>query len=369
MSTTLSSLESKLAAFDPGLPLDQASTIPSLWYTDPEVYEAERRGVFSPSWVPVARADQLVEAGSFVTAEVGGEPLVVTRAKDGLLHAFSNVCRHKAAKVVLPESGKAPFFQCRYHGWVYDLCGDLKGTPEFQGVTGFERASNCLPRWSVAGWGPLVFVNASPSPAPLASLTDPFDAKLGGPTLGSVKFHARQEYEIRCNWKIFIDNYLDGGYHVNTLHPALAGVLDYSTYRTEIFDRCSVQYSAMQPGENAAVASVRKGDFAYYWWFYPNLMVNVYDGIVDTNVVYPLGPDRCRVLFDFYFADSIDEEFRRRSMAVAHQVQLEDVEICEDVQKGFNSRTYRTGRFSVQREAGEYHFHRLLAAGLKTAHH
>ena len=93
-------------------------------------------------------------------------------------------------------------------------------------------------------------------------------------------------------------------------------------------------------------------------------MLNVYQGVMDTNLVLPLGPDRCRVVFDFYFANTDDTKFIAESIAVGHQIQLEDVGICEDVQRGLASRFFDTGRFSVRREAAGYHFHRLLAAHL-----
>ena len=97
-------------------------------------------------------------------------------------------------------------------------------------------------------------------------------------------------------------------------------------------------------------------------------MINAYAGVMDTNVVLPDGPERCRVIIDFYFAQLDGAEDRRRaeeSVALGHAIQLEDVGICEDVQRGLASRTYDTGRFSLRREAGVFHFHRLLADRLR----
>ena len=161
---------------------------------------------------------------------------------------------------------------------------------------------------------------------------------------------------------MYVDNYLDGGYHVNTVHPALAGVIDYRQYRTELFGRCNVQTSPLTPGDGP-VGATRTGDAAY-WWLYPNLMVNLYAGVMDTNLVLPVDQDHCKVVFDFYFNADATPEFTRDSVAVANTVQDEDVLICEQVQRGLGSRSFTTGRFSAKREAGGYHFHRLLAAAL-----
>jgi choline monooxygenase len=124
----------------------------------------------------------------------------------------------------------------------------------------------------------------------------------------------------------------------------------------------------MKASSDPTVSKTRTGTHAYYWWIFPNLMVNIYQGVMDTNLVLPLGTDRCRVIFDFYFEDITSPEairFNEESIAVAHQVQLEDWTVCEEVQRGLRSRSYDTGRFSVKREAGGYFFHQLLAKTLR----
>jgi len=148
------------------------------------------------------------------------------------------------------------------------------------------------------------------------------------------------------------------------VHPGLAGVLDYSKYRTELFEHCNAQISPLKPAAGLAAAAVRTGDVAMYWWVFPNFMANLYAGVMDTNLVLPLGPDRCQVVFDFYFAEGTDAAYKDQSVAVAEQVQQEDIAICEDVQRGLKSRSFSTGRFSVRRENGGYQFHQLLARSL-----
>jgi choline monooxygenase len=366
-----SSLREKLAAFDPELPLERARTIPSAWYADPEVYAAERRVVFGGTWQAVGRVGQLAEPGSFVTADVAGEPLLVVRDAAGVLRAFFNVCRHRAATVMNAPEGKATRLRCHYHGWTYDLAGRLRGLPEFDGVADFCRDEQGLVPVAVDTWGPYAWTHQEASPpVSLAEFLAPLPARTAGLGLEALRFVQRREYELACNWKVFVDNYLDGGYHINTIHPGLAGVLDYSQYRTEIAGNTSVQVSPLEPGGGDGVGRVRTGDTAYYWWIFPNLMINIYAGVMDTNLVLPLGPDRCKVIFDFYFARTEGPEAQRflaDSIAVAHQVQLEDQGVCEEVQRGLGSRSYDVGRFSVRREGAGYHFHRLLARSLRAA--
>jgi choline monooxygenase len=202
----------------------------------------------------------------------------------------------------------------------------------------------------------------------LAEFLAPFPQMTEQMGLEKLHFVDRREYVLECNWKVFVDNYQDGGYHVNTVHPGLAGALDYANYRTDLHGFNTVQISPIKASDDPTVGKVRTGSHAYYWWIFPNLMINLYQGVMDTNLVVPLGPDRCRVYFDFYFADIGTEEaqrFNADSIAVAHQVQLEDWGVCEEVQRGLKSRTYDTGRFSVKREAGGYYFHQLLANRLR----
>ncbi len=163
---------------------------------------------------------------------------------------------------------------------------------------------------------------------------------------------------------MYVDNYLDGGYHVPHLHKALNSVLAYTEYTIENSDRYSLQSSPMVASQDASLAHTRTGDRAYYYWLYPNFMLNIYAGVMDTNLVLPLGTDRCMVIFDFYFAGD-DERYKEDSVAVSDRVQAEDVDICESVQRGLHSRAYGAGRLSVRRETGEHLFHRLLATDLK----
>jgi choline monooxygenase len=362
------SLRDKLAAFDPDLPLERARTIPSGWYFDPEVYAAECRTVFAGPWLAVGRVDQLRDPGSFVTASLAGEPILVVRDEQGTLRAFYNVCRHRAAPIVMEPEGKATRLRCRYHGWTYDLAGRLRGVPEFDGVGDFCREDQGLAELSVATWGPLVFVSQSPR-QDLGPFLTPLPGHVSTREFEGLHFVGRRVYELACNWKVFVDNYLDGGYHINTVHPGLAGLIDYTKYRTEFSGHTSVQIGPLKPAEpDAAVGQVRTGDAAYYWWIFPNLMMNIYAGVMDTNVVLPLGPDRCRVIFDFYFANIEGpraQQFMSESIAVAHRIQLEDQGTCEEVQLGLASRSFDTGRFSVKREGAGYYFHQLLARWLR----
>src|ERR1700730_232716 len=362
------SVQEILAGYDDRAALQEASTIPAPWYVDARIAELEAKSVFSKTWQMVGRFEQAEKPGQFVTASVAGEPIVVVRGHDGVLRGFYNVCRHHAAAVVTEPCGQASILHCPYHGWNYGLDGSLKGMPEFDGVKNFERRQNGLIPVRAETWEQFVFVNLDMCAAPLAEYLGGLVKRVAPLGLNKLHYYASQTYNIHCNWKVFVDNYLDGGYHVPHLHKGLNSVLDYKQYTIEIEDRYCLQSSPMVTSdEHAATGATRKGDRAWYFWLHPNFMFNCCEGYLDTNLVSPVDVDHCRVIFDYYFSDVSEagRAYNEQSVSVGNQVQDEDLGICEAVQRGLKSRAYGAGRLSVRREAGEHLVHQLLAADLK----
>ena len=357
-----------IESYDSKRQLATASTPPSSWYTDPNILELERQTVFSRPWQFAGRAEQVHAPGQFITYEVAGEPIVIVRGNDSVLRGFFNVCRHHAAAVVTKCEGKAEHLRCPYHGWTYDLGGNLIHTPEFAGVANFDRSINSLVPVQLTEWQGWVFVKLDRDGPNLEEFLGVDLVKhLESLKLEKYSWFQRRSYFLNCNWKVFVDNYLDGGYHVPHIHGGLSSVLDNSKYQIETGARFCLQSSpiATERGE-PQTAAVRKGGRANYFWIYPNLMINIYDEVMDTNLIIPRGVNKTEVIFDYYFAD-VAESAREKNLAsivVSEQIQAEDVAICESVQRGLNSRAYDTGRLSVRREAGEHLFHRLLHADL-----
>jgi choline monooxygenase len=357
-----------LASYNAAAPLQDAYTIPAPWYTDPRIAQLELQNVFSRTWQAVGRTEQVEKPGQYVTATVAGEPIVAVRGSDGILRAFYNVCRHHAMTVMNEPCGHAQHMRCPYHGWTYNLEGELRGVTEFEGVCNFDRAQNGLVPVRVELWENFIFVSLDPQAAALRDFLGALVGLSKPLNFGGLKFVERRSYVQQCNWKVYVDNFLDGGYHVPHMHKGLNSVLDYTNYTIENVDRCCVQSSpvAVDKGSEASAAATRKGDRAYYFWQYPNFMLNWYEGYLDTNLVIPLGVNRCEVMFDFYFGDTSEAQmpYIRESIGVSERVQQEDIVICDGVQRGLSSRAYQAGRLSVRREAGEHLFHRLLAADL-----
>src|ERR1043165_8939955 len=188
------SLESILAGYDDTAPVERAWTIPAGWYTDPRIAELECRTVWSRTWQLVGRAAQGASPGQVGAAGIAGEPVVVVRGTDGVLRGFFNVCRHHAAAVMTAPCGKVDRLRCPYHGWTYDLAGQLRGVPEFDGVRDFDRAATGLVPLAVAIWEGLEFVHLDPDPPPLPEQLGELVGQAAPLGLGELAFVERREY-------------------------------------------------------------------------------------------------------------------------------------------------------------------------------
>jgi choline monooxygenase len=284
--------------------------------------------------------------------------------------------------------GNRKSLQCHYHGWTYALDGRLLATPEFDGVEDFDRSGFGLVPVRVAAWGPFVFVNLDDTAPSLESFLGaiPDETRCFAPE--KMTWCRRKDYTVACNWKVYVDNYLEG-YHVPVAHPGLYRELDYANYRVDTARYYSSQYAPIRPARDTT-GSRRYADAdgsgrALYYWVFPNWMLNVYSASSSTapgnggnqldspgavypdnlsiNIIIPLAVDRTLTIFEWYFRDPERPEVREaveRTVAFSDEIQLEDVKLCEEVQVRLGSRSYDRGRYSVRRENGVHHFHGLL---------
>lgn len=345
--------------------LEGAVTLAAAFYCDPAIQRLEQQTVFAQSWQLAAPADTLSGAGDHAVTEIGITPIILVRDEGGVLRAFHNVCRHRAGPLALKDGRGARALHCKYHGWTYTLAGQLRSAPEMQDAKDFDVSRICLPQIAVAQWQSLVFGALSPPAPALAEVLQGIAGQAQATFARPLQFHCRASYELACNWKVYVDNYLEG-YHLPHIHPALNQLLDYRSYRTECARWHSLQYS---PLEDAGNFYGQGG--AYYFFVYPNTMLNCMPGRLQTNRVTPLAADRCRVDFDYYYpagpADAQELQRREQDQAFSDQVQAEDASICAAVQKGLASGSYTAGRLCPKREAGVKHFHDLLRSDYRSA--
>jgi choline monooxygenase len=352
--------------------IGEAATLPSAVYHAQKYYDLQRDRVFARSWQYVGDARRPRTAGHvqpFILLEQClDEPLLLATDTDGTVRCLSNVCTHRGALVVEGE-GHLRHLRCRYHGRRFGLDGSFQSMPEFEGVAGFPSPADDLPRLPLERWGPLLFASVWPA-MPFDEWMEPVRARTGWMPLDTFRLDpaTSSEYHLGANWALYVDNYSEE-FHIPYVHAGLSEQLDYSQYRTETFPWGNLQLGVAKGGEPAFELPAGHPDegqriAAFYFWLFPNLMLNFYPWGLSVNIVHPLGPMRTRVSFLSYVWRP---ELREEGVGAGlHRVEMEDEEVVESVQRGVRSRLYDRGRYSPRREVGTHHFHRLLAAFLNS---
>lgn len=339
--------------------LDRAHSLAAPFYCSSDVLALERRAVFGRHWQLVGAADAVAGRGDHAVTELGTTPVIVLRDDEGALRAFHNVCRHRGGPLAWCDGRGARALHCKYHGWTYGLAGRLRHAPEMSAATEFDAAAIALPQAAAGIWGPLLFAALPPDPIPLESVFEGVGTAAAGLALAR-----RVSYELPCNWKVYVDNFLEG-YHLPHIHPGLNAVLDYRRYRIELGRWHSLQQSPLDGNDGPYSTGT-----ACYYFVYPNTMLNLLPGRLQTNRVVPLDVARCRVDFDYYYPAATSasaQASQEQDQAFSDAVQAEDAAICAAVQKGLASGSYEPGRLSPAREAGVKHFHDLLRADYRAA--
>ncbi len=348
----------------------RAETLPSAVYTDPDLFERVRARIFARSWqlaadVDLVRTPRQVHPFTLVEGFVD-EPMLLTRDDEDRLHCLSNVCTHRGA-LVAEQPGACANLRCRYHGRRFGLDGSFQSMPEFEQVEGFPGPGDDLPRLPFDTWGRFVFAAVDPAWS-FEQLIGAVRSRVGWLPLEQFRFDAgrSRDYLVNANWALYCDNYLEG-FHIPFVHSGLAEALDYGAYRTELFELSSLQVGVARGGESVFDLPPESPDSGqeiagYYFFLFPNLMLNFYPWGLSINIVRPLAVDRTKISYLTYVWD--ESKLDVGAGAELDRVEREDEAIVEAVQRGVRSRKYDRGRYSPTRERGVHHFHRLVCAQL-----
>ena len=356
-------------AFQVDADIARAWTLPAHFYTDPSSLAAEKEKIFARTSQVVGHASQVRNPGDYFTTDLIGEPLVLVRGLDGKLRGFYNVCRHRAGPAA-EGCGSRKLFRCGYHGWTYGLDGALLSATEIEGVEGFNAEEFALKPVRTEEWFNLVFVNLDPAARALRESLGELPAQAEKFPFAQMKLFERRTYEMKCNWKTYVDNYLEG-YHLPSVHPGLNRELDFNAYVVEPHIRGREGYvrqfspiRGAQPGDATPrrYQDAREDLTTDYFWIFPNWMLNCYPDNVSLNIVLPVEAERSLAVFEWYLPEKDHgAPAAKASVEFSDQIQIEDVGICETVQKNLRSRSYSRGRFSVKQEKGVHAFHRMYA--------
>src|SRR5438132_3877318 len=318
-------------------------TLPFAWYSDEEILRRERARIFARSWQYGGRAEVVGEPGTYLTANAGGVPILVTRDRYGVLRAFLNVCRHRGA-VLTEGCGKRATIQCHYHAWTYDLDGSLRTAPRSEREESFENADWSLLPASVGTWGPFLFVNPDPDAVTLEEhLGDLPEILARDLDIDGLVFYSRVGFGSEANWKIVVENFLEC-YHCPTAHPSFSDEVDVhpDRYLLEAHPTFSAQFATAKKTEE-------RGQFHL---LYPNTGINVFPGPPNLSIgpITPNGTGRTDRYLDYFFAPDVDPKWREEFFAFDDQVGREDRVLVESVHRGMASGMLQNGRLLLSSE-------------------
>ena len=339
-------------------PLEAAQTLPSAVLTDPRWLALECAELFARRWIAVGRAEDLPDAGSFLTQTIGSERVLVVRDHDRALHAFYNVCRHRGARLVEEECGRLRgAIACPYHAWTYALDGSFRRAPSSHPQHGDAR-SLALAKLSHGMREGFVFVNLDPQ---AQALDDLFGAlpDFARYRLPELRRACRLDYEIGANWKIVCENYSEC-YHCPGVHPQLNRIADLASGGFEESASFNGGPMRLRPGFETMSMSGRAigarlcpdsgadASLAHYYLVYPNLMLGIHPDYLVTHVVWPIAVDRSRIKCEIFFAPeafdapAFDPGEVREFWDLTNR---QDWALCERVQRGAASRGYLPGPY------------------------
>jgi len=293
---------------------------------------------------------------------------VLVRDRQDTLRLLSNVCTHRG-NILATGPCQLSHLRCRYHGRQFQLDGKFLSMPEFKEVKDFPSPADDLKQLPLFQWGNWLFTSLSaqdpgahiPANLLFGDMMNrmqwlPFRDFVFRPELS-------RDFTVRAHWALYCENYLEG-FHIPFVHAGLNAVIDFGNYTTELFRYSNLQLGIAKDDEDCFDLPSSSPDYgkkvaAYYFFVFPNMMFNFYPWGLSVNIVKPVSLTETRVSFLTYVADP--SKYDKGAGSGLGEVETEDEEVVEAVQKGVRSRLYRHGRYSVTREQGTHHFHRIMA--------
>ena len=344
----------------------QAYTLPSSFYKSQHIFGHSKAQIFDATWQYVADASVVAKPGQVypftLLKDVIDEPLLFSRDKDNQVHCLSNVCTHRG-KIIVEKAGDSRMLSCGYHGRCFRLDGSFKSMPEFEETENFPTEDDHLSKVPFAEWIGLLFVSPNPAVS-FEEMIVPIQERIGWMPLNTLEYSktGSKDYFVKAHWALYCDNYLEG-FHIPFVHPALNEALDFGNYQYEIFPYCNLQLGIAKDGEPCfdipeGAIDYGKKVYAYYFWLFPNLMLNFYPWGLSLNIIQPLNHKETKVTFRTYRFAGVTLD---QSVHNIDDTEMEDEQVVESVQLGIQSRYYKKGRFSPTMEQGVHHFHSLIA--------
>jgi choline monooxygenase len=355
---------------------EDSFTLPARFYLDEEIYRREMQQIFQRSWWYAGHASQVANPGDYLTTTIDEQSIFVVRGRDQTVRAFYNVCQHRGHEL-LNGSGRSNLIVCPYHAWSYDLDGSLVGARNTENMPGFNKCEFSLKPVQVETFCGMIFINLDMAAESLASQTGNLEAEIRHycPDVDHLAFAQRDTYDVSCNWKVMMDNFLEC-YHCHTAHRDFVDLVDMKSYRSTVHGIYSSHISNAANSTDNSAYKFEKGDvdFGYAGWFlWPNLTLWAYPGEANLSVLQmiPIGVENTVEYQDWFVPDGKASPQLQEAMDYQKDtLQPEDIGLCESVHRGLRSNGYNQGRFVVDADRSElsehavHHFQHLVVRAL-----
>ena len=361
------------------LPFGESRMLPRAAYVDQAVFEWEKQHMFGGGWVFIARSDQVASPGDMRAEPLGASSVLLTRAEDGVLHAFANTCRHRGHEL-LPcgASAQHKVIICPYHAWTYGLNGNLRAAAGFKNRPGFETAEWGLRELPVAEWHGLVFVDESGKASPLAECLRGLDELVAPYEMERLVVAGQHDYDSAANWKILTENYHEC-YHCPSIHPELCKVSPPRSGENYLIPGIWVGgwmelrdgMATMSLDGSSSGVPLRGLDAAglrtvIYIGVFPNLLLSLHPDYVMMHKMVPLAANRTKIECTWSFAP---ESLAQPGFDPGYAIEFWDItnrqdwQACESVQRGLSSPHATPGPLELTAEDAVYQFVTMVARG------
>jgi phenylpropionate dioxygenase-like ring-hydroxylating dioxygenase large terminal subunit len=369
-------------------------TLPASWWFSQEIFELEKRAIFSKAWLYAAHASTFKKTGDYYAYNVMGIQFFLIKSKTGEVKAFHNVCRHRAYPVVRKQKGSAIVLGCLYHGWSYNTDGDLTKAPHFDKIQGFDKKLNSLyPIHTHVTDQGLIFVNfdSSENPTPFHEFYKGLEEEFREYDFSDYEYHMSYELDGQFNWKTLMDGYMEC-YHCPTAHPGLSSAFQMNTYKVVPRDRyarhyCEIKRVKPAPapvdsspkskswfgfGKKEEEPKVERnvgGDFDGLWMYlFPTNGINCYSPAWYSIRVLPISPSHTILQYDIYTKKGLPEAEKAEFVEFLQEVEYEDFDLCVKTQQNLNQGVYSTGFLHPSKESGVL-FYQNLTKDFVKAHY
>ena len=340
-----------------------AKTLPQQYFVSDEIFRREQEQIFSKHWVLVGHQSQIARDGDYVVTEVNRESLIVIRDRNGRVHGFFNVCRHRGTRLKEDACGHASAIQCPYHAWTYGLDGRLLGAPHMDEVPGFDKADYSLRPVNLELWEGFIFINLDGNAMPLEEWFAPLNGKFSHWNISILRPAKRIEYDVRANWKLMFENYSEC-YHCPGVHPMLAKVSPYDSAENDLsegpflggFMKINKGAGLTMSGKACAVKidheqehEQEQENLVFYYSIFPNMLLSLHPEYVMVHQLWPKSPEQTLIVCDWFFhPDAFNRPDFKPDDAIEFwdMTNKQDWHVCELSQQGIASRAYEPGPYS-----------------------